>query len=43
MILQQTHRTTIILTVAVCNDKAVKMYEKFGVVPVSEKMEEWKI
>ncbi len=37
MILQQTHRTPIILAVAVCNDKAVKMYEKFGFVPVSEK------
>lgn len=38
--LQQTHRTPIILTVAACNDKAVKMYEKFGFVPVSEKIEE---
>lgn len=41
--LQQTHRTPIILTVAACNDKAVTMYEKFGFVPVSEKMDEWKI
>ena len=40
--LQQTHRTPIILTVAACNDKAVKMYEKFGFIPVSEDMEEWK-
>jgi ribosomal protein S18 acetylase RimI-like enzyme len=31
------------LTVAACNEKAVKMYEKFGFVPVSEEMEEWKI
>ena len=41
--LQQTHRTPIFLTVAACNDKAVKMYEKFGFVAVSEEMEEWKI
>jgi ribosomal protein S18 acetylase RimI-like enzyme len=41
--LQQTHRTPILLTVAACNDKAVKLYEKYGFVPVSEKMEEWKI
>lgn len=41
--LQQTHRTPIILTVAACNDKAVKMYKKFGFVTVREKMEEWKI
>jgi GNAT superfamily N-acetyltransferase len=41
--LQQTNRTPIILTVAACNQKAVNMYEKFGFVPVSEEMEEWKI
>ncbi|MFT4147009.1 MAG: GNAT family N-acetyltransferase [Mobilitalea sp.] len=41
--LQQTHRTPIILTVAACNDKAIKMYEKLGFVPVREEMEEWKI
>lgn len=41
--LQQTHRIPIVLTVAACNDKAVKMYEKFGFVPVSEEMDEWKI
>lgn len=41
--LQQTHRTPIILMVATCNDKAVKMYEKFGFIPVSEEIEEWKI
>jgi ribosomal protein S18 acetylase RimI-like enzyme len=41
--LQQTHRTPILLNVAACNDPAVKMYEKFGFVPVSEEMEEWKI
>ncbi len=41
--LQQTHRTPIVLTVAACNDKAVKMYEKFWFVPVSEEMHEWKI
>ncbi len=41
--LQQTYRTPIILTVAACNDKAVNMYEKFGFVPVSEEMDEWKI
>lgn len=38
--LQQTHRTPIVLTVATCNDKAVKMYEKFGFVPVSEEMDD---
>jgi len=41
--LQQTHLTPIILTVAACNDKVVKMYEKFGLVTVSEEMDEWKI
>jgi len=41
--LQQTNRTPILLTVAACNDKAVKMYEKMGFVPVSEEMDEWKI
>lgn len=41
--LQQTHRTPIVLTVAACNDKAVKLYEKFGFVPIRELMEEWKI
>jgi len=41
--LQQTHRTPIFLTVVTCNDKAVKMYEKFGFAPVCEEMEEWKI
>lgn len=41
--LQQTQRTPIFLTVAACNDRAVKMYEKFGFVPVKEEMEEWKI
>ena len=41
--LQQTHRTPIFLTVVTCNDKAVKMYEKFGFAPVREEMEEWKI
>jgi GNAT superfamily N-acetyltransferase len=41
--LQQTNRTPIVVTVAACNDKAVKMYVKFGFVPVSEEMEEWKI
>lgn len=41
--LQQTHRTPIFLTVAACNEKAVKMYEKFGFVPVGEEMDEWKI
>jgi len=41
--LQQTQRTPIFLTVAACNDRAAKMYEKFGFVPVSEEMEEWKI
>ena len=41
--LQQTNRTPIILTVAACNDKAVKMYEKIGFVPISEEMDEWKI
>lgn len=41
--LQQTHRTPIFLTVAACNDKAARMYEKFGFVPVSEEMDEWKI
>jgi len=41
--LQQTHRTPIVVTVAACNDNAVKLYEKFGFVPVSEEMEEWKI
>ncbi len=41
--LQQTHRTPIILTVAACNDKAIKMYKKFGFVTVREEMEEWKI
>ncbi|HOM01684.1 MAG TPA: GNAT family N-acetyltransferase [Acetivibrio sp.] len=41
--LQQTHRTPIFLTVAACNEKAVKMYEKFGFVPVSEIMDEWKV
>lgn len=41
--LQQTYRTPIILTVAACNDKAIKMYEKFGFVPVGEEMEEWEI
>lgn len=41
--LQQTHCTPIIFTVAACNDKAVKMYEKFGFVPVSEEIDEWKI
>ncbi|WP_325537045.1 hypothetical protein [Sporomusa sp.] len=35
-----THRMPIVLTVAVCNDKAVNMYEKFGFVPVSEEMGE---
>ena len=41
--LQQNNRTPIILKVAACNDKAVKMYEKIGFVPVSEEMDEWKI
>lgn len=41
--LQQTHRTPIFLTVAACNDKAMNMYEKFGLVPVKEEMDEWKI
>ncbi|TCL55219.1 acetyltransferase (GNAT) family protein [Kineothrix alysoides] len=41
--LQQTNRTPIVLTVAACNSKAVKMYEKFGFVPISEEMDEWKI
>lgn len=41
--LQQTHRTPIFLTVAACNDKALKMYEKFGFVTVSEEMDQWKI
>lgn len=41
--LQQTNRTPIILTVAACNDKAVKLYEKIGFVSVSEEMDKWKI
>jgi ribosomal protein S18 acetylase RimI-like enzyme len=41
--LQQTHRTPIVLTVAACNDKAIRMYEKFGFVVVSEKMDEWRL
>lgn len=41
--LQQTHRMPIFLTVAACNDRAVNLYEKFGLVPVSEEIEEWKI
>jgi GNAT superfamily N-acetyltransferase len=41
--LQQTHRTPIFLTVAACNDKAVKLYENFGFVPIREEIEEWEI
>jgi predicted GNAT family N-acyltransferase len=41
--LQQTHRTPIFLTVATCNNKAVKLYENFGFVPIREEMEEWEI
>ena len=41
--LQQTNRSPIVLTVAACNDKAVKMYQKFGFVFVSEEIDEWKI
>ena len=41
--LQQTNRTPIILTVAACNDKAIKLYEKIGFVPIGEEMDEWKI
>ncbi|MHB1154722.1 MAG: GNAT family N-acetyltransferase [Eubacteriales bacterium] len=41
--LQQTHRTPIVLIVVACNDNAVKMYEKFGFVPVGEEIDEWKI
>ena len=41
--LQQTHRAPIFLNVAACNDPAIKMYEKFGFVPVHEEMAEWKI
>jgi len=41
--LQQTYRTPIVLTVAACNDKAVKMYEKLGFVSVNEEMDEWKM
>ncbi len=39
--LQQTHRTPIFLTVAACNEKAVKLYEMFGFIPVYEEMETW--
>lgn len=31
------------MTVAACNEKAVRMYEKFGFAPVSEIMEEWEV
>jgi len=41
--LQQTNHTPIFLTVAACNDKAVKMYKKIGFVPISEEMDKWKI
>jgi ribosomal protein S18 acetylase RimI-like enzyme len=31
------------LTVAACNDKAVKMYERFGFVAIAESMDEWRL
>jgi ribosomal protein S18 acetylase RimI-like enzyme len=41
--LLETHRTPIRLTVAACNDGAVRFYERFGFVPVGEFVESWKI
>ena len=41
--LQQAHRAPIVLTVAAGNDRAVRMYERFGFVPLGEEMEEWRI
>jgi ribosomal protein S18 acetylase RimI-like enzyme len=41
--LQETQRTPIVLTVAACNENAIKIYEKFGFATVSEDMDEWKI
>jgi ribosomal protein S18 acetylase RimI-like enzyme len=41
--LQHTHRVPIALTVAACNAKAIRMYERFGFVVVSERVEEWRL
>lgn len=41
--IKQTHRMPIVLTVAACNNNAVKMYEKFGFVPVSEETDKCEI